>query len=189
MKSLKTNKKASILRFFPKFSLSFKIFLCLVFLFMTLSLISYDIKDTGNTYPPQTPISNWMGKAGAIFSYTLYLWLGQVVWMIPLGLVLLIMQKGKFSFSHGYWVCWCFFLLLWVCTLASFWEKLSLDSDRMPSKGGLLGLFLSEKWQLYFGKFSALFLLCTGIILAIYAFTIALEQKYWKKLQHQGKKE
>ena len=182
MKNLKMNKV-------DKFYYFFKILSFLIFCYFFLALLSYELRDMGQTYPKNTQILNWMGKGGAFLAHSLFLWLGKVAWLVPFAIALCFFQAEKQSICRRYWVCWGFFFFLWLCTLGSFWEKFCIDSDKMPSQGGLLGLFLLDNLQLYFGKFNAFFLLCTGIVLGLYAFTIALEQKYFKKIQHQEKKE
>ena len=174
MKNPKTNR--NIFQFF------LKILLCLLFLYVFLSLVSHDLKD-GDIYPAQHQIYNWMGKSGAIVSQALYLWLGKIAWFIPLSIALSYRYIGKFNYLYGYWVCWGFFFLLWLCTLASFFQKFCIDSGSILSSGGILGLFLFESLQTFFGKWSAFFLLCVGVVLGLYAFTIILEERYWIKVQ------
>ncbi|NUM35909.1 MAG: DNA translocase FtsK 4TM domain-containing protein [Candidatus Brocadiae bacterium] len=167
-----------------------KILSILFFFYFFLALFSYELRDMGHTYPRQPKVGNWMGGSGAILAHYSFLWLGQVSWLMPFILAFGLWKIEKQSmYFYSYWFCYLFFFFLWLCTLGSFWEKFCIDSDRMPSQGGLLGLFLLENLQLFFGNFHAFFLLFAGIILGIYAFTIVLQQKYLTKIQRQEKKE
>lgn len=157
-----------------------------------MALFSYDRGDLGDTYPKKDSFQNWVGKGGAILANNLYLWFGNMAYLLPLALLLpLLLLISPFSLRYLplRLMNLAFCTLLWACTFFSFWEKFPSHSDKMPSQGGILGLFFWETGKNFFGVYSSFLLFLVGALLIFEAYTLGIEYHYLYKKHQKRRKE
>ena len=151
----------------------------LLFLVSFVSLISFDPKDSDYVYPANTPVKNWAGVWGVLTARLCYQWFGGIAFLLPTAwlCVLLWLWAGIRSFWLAMaWLLWWIVLLGWCCTMASLAEQAPLLSDRMPSYGGIVGLFLLSLLRTYLGGIASWgILILLGFSLVFNAITLWLE--------------
>lgn len=140
---------------------------------MAISLLSFHAGDMEYIYPPQ-PIKNWFGIAGAKFALITFKWLGWVAWLLPISsiLLLLVLRLSRGSCPAAMQAAGLLLLILvWAATTASYLDPVLLISQKMPSYGGILGLFVKDFLRGYISnKVAAILLIMTGIFWLLQVF-------------------
>lgn len=139
--------------------------LAIMFLYIFVSFLSFDIKDCGDHFPQNTKYRNLGGKLGAIIIHVLYKWMGITAYTLPLALIIIIIiliKNIKISFVNSIWLIP---LLIWFCVFFRFLEGKDFESFFMPSYGGLIGIYFFNYLKSYTGKATGLLLFITFVII------------------------
>lgn len=121
-------------------------------LLMILALASYDPGDIAVLQaPPNDPPLNFIGPAGAWFSFLLLMIAGHGAWLIPpacilLGLLLLLRPVEPV----GWRLLWIFLVVLSLSGLLALhpagWNRLDGRFNIIGISGGLAGWLIAERW-------------------------------------------
>lgn len=155
--------------------------LCVVALFLALSLFSYTWEDISLLKaPPNDPPSNLFGPVGAWCGFAHFMFLGVGAFLVPLfflsgGLMMIFMPQ------RGIWrrLIWLFALLMCVvCVIqidAASWQRLCTDMNIGPDAGGIFGrLVISSALARWFSPVGA------GIVMWILLIGCAVMTLEWR---------
>ena len=147
------------------------VIVCLVALLITISLVSYDVRDRSfNTPSGAIHTSNWGGFVGAFLADVLLQGLGLSSYLVPVFLCMGAIQlfrasyEGiRFSKAAAYGI-----LLVSVGVILS----LFIESERASDSGGIIGGFLKESVLFpLFGRISATLIALFSLLLSIMLLT------------------
>jgi len=142
-------------------------------LFITLSLIGFDPGDPPGvgTFPPNAPVINWCGKAGAVSAFYLFQMFGHGIWVLSLlgGLLLAITATGR---SVPQLSIRLLGALVLAAALAGFQAVVFPNSGPVPLlPGGLLGSVGTHRLGISFGPLGTFLVLiltfCIGAVIAL----------------------
>ena len=149
-------------------------------LIMTLALLiflgiaSYHVSDYPNSGSPEA-VKNWLGLAGAIISYYLYVYtIGYSCLVFPfllflLGWNLFLQRPFKPYFRLGLYVL---ALGLFLSTALAMPEAVSEEGSKYGFRlSGLLGGFLAQQMNHYLGIVGSIIVLLTGLLLFLISAT------------------
>lgn len=157
-------------------------------LFVLLSLLSFVPGDLEYNYPPNTAFHNYGGKYGALLARFLYKWFGLIAYLIPLVVLGCSLLIAKISRIGSTWLLWGILFCGWCCLVVSYLETSPILSKRMPSYGGVLGLFCISYLRSHFGRSTITAIILIGTIaLIFYAYTLWCEYRYlaWDQLHER----
>lgn len=164
--------------------------LLLLTAWVCVAMISYDARDSDHYYPA-TAVRNWCGLPGVALAQPLYLWLGVVAWMLPLSIALCAWIIGRGGVSPWQWLqgllVWSG-VVLWCCLCATRFDPDVLLSVVMPSRGGMIGLFL-ESWLQRRAGHLAMRASLALLPLAVGAYAVTMYCEYRLRTQYRKQQE
>lgn len=140
---------------------------CVLALLVLTCLLSYTPDDIAfETSYPNSPVKNWVGKAGAFSAWFFFLCFGKASFFIPLLLIFRAVRRWSGYSAQGGWLRLFSLSVLFLSSssLLSLLFHQSL-SDQYRA-GGLTGLFSTQFLTPIFGK-AGIFVACSLFVLSI----------------------
>lgn len=143
-------------------------------LFLLGHLAYYEPQEGEFPYSSRAPRTT-----GMLLAHVLYKWFGIFAYLIPAEMLLstYLFSKRVHLTWHGMaWLLWQIIVVGWSCTLAAYLEVSPLVSERMPSYGGITGIFFCQLLPYHLGLIGTkVVLLLSGIAILAYGFTLWME--------------